>query len=321
MTSAPRLSRLGVALCLAAGLAFSVQPVLGQVALAHGAGLVPLLGWRYLLAVVVLGAIARRALLSVRPVVALAAFGLGLGLYSTDAALFYQALERTSAPFASLLHYAHLAVVVGAAALLGRERLDARRAAALVAVLGGIALVGGGAADPDPVGTVLALGAAGAYALYILASDRLLRGVDPVAFSTFLTAGAATAFLVTGGVRGTLADVGGLVGGSVVVVGAFVGSAFALTAFLAGIRLVGPGAASLLVTIEVPAGLVLAGVVLGERLAAPQLAGAGLVVAAIVLLQLRLPGLALARRAREAGRSLAGIAQRRAGAAPLADSA
>lgn len=288
MTSAPRLSPLGAALTLAAGLAFAVQPVLGQIAIDHGAGTVPLLGWRYLIATAVLALVARGNLLGVPPLVALAAFGLGLGLYSADSALFYAALERTSAPFASLLHYAHLAVVVGAAALLGRERLDARRAAALVAVLGGIVLVGGGAADPDPLGVVLALGAAGAYAAYILASDRLLRGVDPISFSAFLTAGAATAFLATGGVRGTLTDVGGVVGGSVAVTGAFVGSAFALTAFLAGIRLVGPGTASLLVTVEVPIGLALAAVVLGERLAAPQLVGAMLVVGAIVLMQLRL---------------------------------
>ena len=65
--------------------------------------------------------------------VAAIAFGLGLVLYTADSFLFYAALERTSAPLASLLHYAHLALVVGAAAFLGRERLDARRLAALVA--------------------------------------------------------------------------------------------------------------------------------------------------------------------------------------------
>ena len=70
--------------------------------------------------------------------------------------------------------------------------------------------------------------------------------------------------------------------------GALVGSVFALSAFLAAIRLVGPGTASLLVTVEVPAGLLFAAVALGERLAGPQLAGAALVVGAIGLLQLRI---------------------------------
>ena len=122
-------------------MAFAVQPVLGQLALDGGASISGLLGWRYALAAVVLAAIARRSLAAMPRRTAAAAFGLGVVLYAADAAFFYAALERTSAPFATLLHYAHLAVVVGAAAVLGRERLDARRAAALVGVLLGVVLV------------------------------------------------------------------------------------------------------------------------------------------------------------------------------------
>lgn len=280
--------RLGVGLCLVSGLAFAVQPVLGQVALDHGAALTSLLGWRYAIAAVVLALIARRRLLGVPPRIALLAFGMGLIVYSADSALFYAALDRTSAPFASLLHYAHLALVLGVAALVGRERLGPRRLAALVAILSGVVLVSGGAGQLDAVGIALALGSAAAYGVYILASDRLLDGVDPIAFSALLTTGAATAFLATGTARGTLPEIGGVTGGGIAVSAALVGSVFAVTAFLAGIRLVGPATASLLVTIEVPAGLTLAAVVLGERLAPAQLLGAALVVAAIVLLQLRL---------------------------------
>ena len=220
---------------------------------------------------------------------ALSAFALGLVLYTADSFLFYSALERTSAPFATLLHYGHLAVVVGVAAFTGRERLNAKRLAALVTILGGIALVGGGAVSPDVLGLTFALASAGVYAVYILASDRLLRDVDPIAYSAVLTSGAAVAFMVVGGVNGELTTLGGTTGMSMIVVGAFLGSVFALTAFLAGIRLVGPGTASLLVTIEVPLGLTLAAVVLGDRLSTPQLAGAAFVVFAIAALQLRLP--------------------------------
>jgi drug/metabolite transporter (DMT)-like permease len=280
-----------MALCLGAGVAFAVQPVLGSVALGGGAEIVPMLGWRYALAAVVLAAIARGRLFTLRPTTALGALALGLVLYAADSFLFYAALERTSAPFASLLHYAHLAVVVGASALLGRERVDARRTAAVVAILTGVALVGGGAVSFDAVGVLLAIGSAGVYAVYILASDRLLRGADPVAYSTLLTSGAAISFLGLGVAQGSLLALGGTAGVGVVVLGALLGSAFALTAFLAGIRLVGPGTASLLVTVEVPVGLVLAAAVLGDRLAVPQLLGAAFVAGAIVLLQIRLPSI------------------------------
>jgi drug/metabolite transporter (DMT)-like permease len=279
-------AQLGVALSLSAGVAFAIQPILGQVALDRGAAISSLLGWRYALAAAVLAVVARRRLHAIPPRVAALAFGLGVALYAADSGLFYAALDRTSAPFATLLHYAHLVVVVGAAALLGRERLDARQTAALVGILLGVALVGGGG-SADPVGIVLALASAGAYSAYILASDRLLRDTDPAAFAALLLAGAATSFLAFGTWSGSALTVGGSVGIAAVLTGALVGSVFAVSAFLAGIRLVGPGTASLLVTVEVPVGLVLAATVLGEGLSVAQQAGALLVVAAIVLLQVR----------------------------------
>jgi drug/metabolite transporter (DMT)-like permease len=278
--------RLGAVLSLVAGLAFAVPPVLGQLALDEGAAISALLGWRDAIAALVLAVVARKRLRAVPPRVAGMAFVVGAGLYTADAALFYAALERTSAPFTTLLHYAHLVVVVGAAALLGRERLDARRAAALVGIIAGVVLVGGGG-GADAVGIALALASAAAYSGYILASDRLLRDTDPLAFATYLLGGSAVAFCVFGASSGQLAAIGGSTGVAAAVVGAIVGSVVAVTAFLAGIQLAGPGTASLLVTVEVPAGLVLATLVLGEHLGTVQLAGAAIVLAAIALLQVR----------------------------------
>jgi drug/metabolite transporter (DMT)-like permease len=280
-------ARLGAVASIVAGLAFAVPPVLGQLALDRGASITALLGWRYAIAAVVLGILARRRLRAVPLRVAAMAAVLGAGLYTADAALFYAALDRTSAPFATLLHYVHLVVVVGVAAMVGRERLDVRRGLALAGVVGGVALVGGGG-GADAVGLALALASAAAYSGYILASDRLLRDTDPLAFATYLLGGSAVAFCAFGLSTGQLASIGGSTGIAAAVVGAIVGSVLAVTAFLAGIRLAGPGTASLLVTVEVPAGLVLAALVLGAHLGGVQLAGAGVVLAAVGLLQLRI---------------------------------
>ena len=280
-------SRLGIVPSLAAGVAFAVPPVIGQRALEGGTSIAAMLGWRHAIAAAVLAAIVRGRLRAIPLRTAGLAFGIGAGLYAADAALFFAALDRTSAPFATLLHYTHLVVVVGTMALVGRERLDVRRAVALVGVLLGVALVGGGGAV-DTLGIVLALGAAAAYAAYILASDRLLRDVDPMAFATVLFAGSATAFFLFGASTGQLTSLGGGTGVAAVLVGALIGSVFAVSAFLSGIRLVGAGTASLLVTVEVPAGLVLAAIFLGERLTVVQQVGAALVVAAIAILELRI---------------------------------
>lgn len=290
--------RLGVLLSLFAGVAFSVSPVLVQVAYRHGAAVTGVLAWRYLLAAAVLAVLARRRLRRVPRRAALAAFGLGALVYASDSFLFFASLERTSAPLASLVHYAHLAIVVGVAALAGRERLSRRRLVALASIFAGVAFVGGGAANPDPVGIGLALASAAAYAVYILLSARLLKDADPIGLTAFLTAGVAVTFLVIGGVGGSLDQVGGAVGLACLAAAALVGSVLAVTSFLGGVRLVGPGKASLLVTIEVPVTIALAAVVLGQHLTAAQLAGAAFVVAAILVLQLprRRPQLRLVRR-------------------------
>ena len=105
--AARRTSRLGFVLCLAAGLAFAIQPVLGQLALDRGAAIAPLLGWRYAVAAVLLGVLARRRLATLPWRVGAAAFALGVVLYAADSALFYASLARTSArPVASICNSA-----------------------------------------------------------------------------------------------------------------------------------------------------------------------------------------------------------------------
>lgn len=277
----------GTLLCLAAGVAFSVSPILIQIAYSHGAAVTGVLAWRYLAATALLLGIAGRKVLAVPMRAAIGAFALGAVVYAADSALFFGSLERTSAPLASLVHYAHLVLVVGVAAAIGRERLTRRRLFALVGIFGGVALVGGAAVNPDLVGIGMALGSAAAYAVYVLLSDRLLRDADPMALAAYLTAGAATSFIVAGTFLGTLTEVGGPAGLACLVGAALIGSVFAVTSFLKGVRLIGPSTASLLVTVEVPVTIALAAVVLGQHMTPPQLLGAGLVVAAIVGMQLR----------------------------------
>ena len=283
--SAPHLR--GTLFCLVAGVAFSVSPILIQIAYDHGAAVTGVLAWRYLAATFLLLAIAGRKVLAVPAKAALAAFTLGAIVYALDSALFFGSLERTSAPLASLVHYAHLVLVVGVAAMIGRERLTRRRLMALVGIFAGVALVGATATNPNLVGVGMALGSAAAYAVYILLADRLLRDADPMALAAYLTAGAAMSFVIVGGVLGSLGAVGGSKGLVCLVVAALVGSVFAVTSFLRGVRLVGPSTASLLVTVEVPVTIALAAVVLKQHMTTPQLAGASLVVAAIVGMQLR----------------------------------
>jgi drug/metabolite transporter (DMT)-like permease len=68
---------------------------------------------------------------------------------------------------------------------------------------------------------------------------------------------------------------------------ALVSTVIAVSCFFAGLRRVGPSEAAILSTFEPPVTVMLAFLVLGERLTMPQLAGGALVLAAVVMLQLR----------------------------------
>jgi drug/metabolite transporter (DMT)-like permease len=284
----------GILLCVAAAAAFGAMAVLAKLAYAAGANVVEVLTVRFALAAAVLAVLApRRA--RPTPRTALAGLGLGAVFYAGEAGLVFLALTRLAAAPAELLFFAYPALVVVGAILLGRERRSTRRATALALASTGVALVllGAHTGTIDPLGAALALGSAVGYAAYILTADRV--ALDPRALAALVCAGAAASFTLVGLVTGQLRlDFGFEAWGWIAAI-ALLSTVLALSAFLAGMERIGPGRASILSTLEPPLTVALAWLVLGEALAPLQLAGGGLVIAAVAVLQLR-RGLAFRRR-------------------------
>ena len=288
MFRSPSPERVGALLCLVAGGSFALQPVLVKLAFDGGAGVASVGAIRFALAAAAFALIARRAIAAAPARTLLAPFLLGLTIYGLETGLFFASLERIDVSLASLLMCSYPALVVAGAVLLRRERASRRRAVALVVALLGVALVlaGGVGGAMDPVGIGLALGAAIAYAAYVLVSDRLLGTTEPLVLATMLCAGAATAFAVGGAATGSLEAPRA---STLLVVGAIalVATVLPIAAFLGGVQRIGPSRATILGTIEPPVTIALSALVFGERLGAVQLLGAGLVVAGVVILQLR----------------------------------
>ena len=280
--------RIGVALCLVAGASFALQPVLVRLAFEGGATVAGVGALRFAIAALVLGVLARRALAAAPARTLAAPFALGLTIYGLETGLFFASLERIDVSLASLLMCSYPALVVAGAVLLRRERASRRRALALLVALAGIALVlaGGVGGALDPLGIGLALAAAVAYAAYVLVSDLLLGTTEPLVLATMLCAGAATAFALAGSATGSL-DIGGAPTLAVIGAIALAATVLPVAAFLAGVRRVGPSRATILGTVEPPVTIALSALVFGERLGPLQLLGAGLVVGAVVILQLR----------------------------------
>jgi drug/metabolite transporter (DMT)-like permease len=280
----------GVLLCVSSAAAFGAMGIFGKLAYDEGATVGTLLATRFVLAaalfwVLLVCAGGARALrgLSRRDLglaIALGAIG-----YGAQAGCYFAALDRLDASLLALVLYTFPTMVTVAAIALGRERASLRTAAALALASTGLVLVLAGAAAGalDPLGTALGLTAAVVYTTYILISDGVAARVEPVALSTLVCSGAAVSLTLVGLVDGDLQP------GSVSATGflwlggiAVVSTVGAIALFFAGLRRVGPSAASILSTVEPVVTVALAFVVFGESLGPAQLAGGALVLAAVV---------------------------------------
>lgn len=275
---------------LVSAVGYGFTGVLIKLALDAGVRVLPMAAWRFLLAagIVWLALAARRRPLA--PLVRWPALaGLGL-LYSIDALAFIAALQWVPVATAVLLFYVYPVVVVLLAAAFLGERLTARKLLATAAALIGCALtVGGGPAGGRPLGFALVIVAMLALSVYIIASRPIMQSL-PAHGSAAVTIGSAAIILTVVALAfGGLALGGGRRGLVLVVVLSVVSTALPITLFLIGIRHVSAGRAAILSTIEPLVTVLLAAIVLGERIGALQVAGGTLIMVAILWLRAERP--------------------------------
>jgi drug/metabolite transporter (DMT)-like permease len=308
----PAVRSSGTVLCLASATCFGAMAAFGKLAYDQGATVGTLLSVRFVLAAALFWALTPlrevRAL-SRRDIVV--ALGLGAAGYALQAGCYFAALERIDASLLSLLVYTYPAMVAVAAVLIGRERLDRRRVAALALASSGLVLVlsGAGGGALDPVGAALGLGAAVTYCTYILVSDTVTARIRPQVLATIVCTGAAVT-LTAGS-----AAIGDLRPGALTTAGwgwlaclAVVSTVGAISLFFAGLKRVGPTTASILSTAEPVVTVMLAFALFGESLGPIQVIGGLLVLAATPT----------ARRSAAPGRPAEPRPRRRRGDAPSA---
>jgi drug/metabolite transporter (DMT)-like permease len=286
----------GALFCVASAAAFGAMGVSGKLAYDEGATVGTLLASRFGLAAVLLWLVVAcagpaRHLRSLTRRDVLIALALGAVGYGAQAGGYFAALERLDASMLALLVYTFPVMVTVTAIALRREPASRRTVGALVLASTGLALVMAGAAAGalDPVGTTLGLGAAVVYTGYILISEGVAARLGPLALTTLVCTGAATTLTLAGVAGGDL-DPGrvsatgfGWLGGLAVV-----STVGAVALFFAGLRRVGPSAASILSTLEPVVTVGLTFVAFGESLGPAQLAGGALVLSAV--LAVRVPG-------------------------------
>jgi drug/metabolite transporter (DMT)-like permease len=233
---------------------------------------------------VVLAAL-RRPLLPV-PGERLRAVLLGAIGYAVESTMFFMGLERGTAAAVALLFYAYPAIVTMVEALVRRTPPSPRSLGALGLAGAGTALVvvAGSSVAISSAGVAFALGSATTFALYLLASHRVMRRTDSLTQAAWVAVGASASFLVRGVVTNSLVQPGSrwplmILNG--------LATAAAFTFMFAGLRRIGPARTSVVMTLEALFAVVLAAIFLGEGLRPLQLAGGAAIVAATILIGFR----------------------------------
>jgi drug/metabolite transporter (DMT)-like permease len=285
---------IGGGLCTASAFGFATLSILGKLAYAEGLSMTGFLSLRFgcaaVLLLTILGIRQGRAIFPERKLL-LALFLLGALGYFSQASMYFLALQRISASLASVLLYVYPAFVALTVWIVEGRRPTRLEVLAMALALTGAALTAGSpkgleGGGPDPVGVLLVLTGAAAYAVYIVVSNRYVHRAGPLISTAWIALGASVSFGLAGWLTDSwvftftprsLALLAGLIVFSTII---------PIAAFFAGMRRVGPTAASLLSTLEPAFTVLLAAFILHEALTRNQWAGGILILIAVVLLNL-----------------------------------
>lgn len=274
----------GVLLVAVSAASFGAMAIFARQAYDGGADITAVLFLRFLIAapcMALLMRLRRQSWPRGRVLAGLVAMG-GIG-YVGQSLSFFTALTLASASLVALLLYAYPAIVTVLSAALFGTRLTPARIGALVVALAGTALIVGPELSGRPAGVALGAAAAVIYSVYILAGSRLTPLAGALPSAAVVMASAAAVYTVVAAVqRPSLPSTAG--SWAAVVAIALVSTVVAITTFFAGMERLGATDASTLSTIEPVVTVVLAWLVLDERLSAAQVIGAVLVLAAVVVL-------------------------------------
>lgn len=279
-------SLAGVALAIAAAVSFAANTTLARIAYDGGSNVMTVLTVRTILAGLVVLALLRlsRGPLQLPPRKRLAAYGIGLvlALYSYG---MMSAIKFIPVALAVLIFYTYPLLTTVYLWLTGRERINWRSGAALTAAFAGLILaldIGG--ASFDLRGIAFATLAALGITVVVIFNSRLVGGGDSRPVTLHMMASAAIAYtLVTLGL-GEFALPAGAPGWW-----SFIGGplfyAVAIIAFFIAMSKLGPFRTTLTMNLEPVSSMLFGFALLGQVLTGWQMFGAGLVIAAVLTVQ------------------------------------
>ena len=277
----------GMVLVIVSALCYSSLGILAKIAFAAGLDILSMLATRF-----TLGALAlwlwillvpslRRAVVLLPGRRALGLLLWGIAGFAGQSTLFFCSLRLIPASLAQVLLYtcpAFLALILWART--GRRPSAARFAAIALALAGTFLCAGPLGGEVSGSGVGLAIFAGLWYATFLIGLHRLTPGTPAALSGALIISGAALAYDLVAVASGRYRAPAGAEAWTAIAGMVLTATVFGFALFVSGLKRVGPQVASILSTFEPLGTLVLAAVFLGERLLAPQWAGAAMIIGA-----------------------------------------
>jgi probable blue pigment (indigoidine) exporter len=213
---------------------------------------------------------------------------LGLGvLFAGNVFLLFKAFEVVEVPIAILTYFVYPLLTGLAAAASGLERVTWRGgAAAVVAFLGLALMIGAHPTTLAVVGILAALGAALCRVVILLVTRALLSGADPLRITWYSLLSSTAVFLVAVLATGNWQPPATMVGWLALIVLSVAVTTGLLGVFASTVR-IGPFRTALFMNLEPLLTAIGSALFLAEVLTPLQALGGGIMLAALVMFQLR----------------------------------
>jgi drug/metabolite transporter (DMT)-like permease len=275
-------------MALISATAFGSLSILAKLAYAAGLGTYQLLAFRFVLAgtgMLALGFVVRQNPLRLTRRRLLTLFALGAVFYTGQSLTYFTALRSLPASLCVLIVYIYPSLVVIAGWLFMRRAVSGWHGIALAGSFAGLVLLVGGAQFRLSWALLFAIAAPVIYTAYILVGERVMASVPAVAASAVIMSGAAVAFCILAALDAQFALPKTTNGWAVGLGIALLPTMIAISFFMAALPRIGGARAALLSTLEPVITVLLAVVLLGDRLSGVQVIGGGLVLSAVVVVQ------------------------------------
>ncbi len=288
-TEAGKQKLLGTVLTVISATGFGLMVIFAKLAYRENLNILTVLSLRFLIAALIMWMVVfagkKNPWIGLNRILAIMALG-GIG-YGLETTLLFGSIRLIPASIASILLFTYPVIVTVLSAWIFREKFTLRKMRSLgMSSVGLIMVVGIALEGLNLTGALLSLGAAVAYSLYLISGNKLLSENEPLVMTTYIITAAALVFNAVGWATGSISLPDSTLGWlSIAGIAVFSTAVSILTLFQA-MRLIGPSRFSIISTIEPVITVGAAYLLLAEQLSLIQIAGGGLVILAVILLQI-----------------------------------